>query len=124
MPGNAALRDTLLKYETYVWNALVAGDRNADATALHDSFLGVYPSGFATKAEHVNQLDQGGTMASFTLSQIKARPLGPDHALLSYRAVFNRSAKAAPETMFVSSIWQNTTGRWVNIFSQDTPASD
>jgi len=124
MPDETALRDTLLKYETDVWNALVAGDKIADAAALHDSFLGVYPSGFATKAEHVGQLDQGATMSSFTLSQITARPLGPDHALLSYRAVFSHSAKAAPETMFVSSIWQKTTDRWINIFSQDTPASD
>lgn len=124
MPDNTALRDTLLKYETVVWNALVTGDQNADSAALHHSFLGVYPSGFATKAEHVGQLDHGASVTSFTLSQITARPLGPDHALLSYRAVFSRSATPAPETMFVSSIWQRKTGGWVNIFSQYTPASD
>jgi hypothetical protein len=50
-------------------------------------------------------------------------PLGPDHALLAYRATYLRVGRAAEEEMFVSSIWRRERTGWVNVFSQDTPAT-
>jgi len=109
--------------ETRVWDALVRGDKRADANALHKDFLGVYPDGFATKDAHVGMLEDGPTITSYALSECRVLPLGPDHAVFSYRADFLRRAKTVTEAMYVSSIWQRAEGGWVNIFSQDTPAS-
>ena len=105
-----------------MWQALVDGDAKADAAALHSSFLGVYTDGFATKSDHVQQLDAGPTIETFELSDCRVMPLGADHAVLSYKAVFRRCGRDADEAMYVSSIWQRDTAGWINVFSQDTPA--
>jgi hypothetical protein len=127
MPDDCNASDTLLiqltACETRVWNALIAGDQSADAAALHHQFLGVYPDGFAAKSDHADQLANGPTVTKFGLSERRVKPLGRDHALLSYRADFTRVAQNSPETMYVSSIWQRTATGWINIFSQDTPAA-
>ena len=108
--------------ERAVWEALVHGDERADEAALHDDFLGVYPDGFAEKSDHVQQLANGPTIERFELSQCRVLTLGPEHAVLSYRAEFVRVGRRAPEAMYVSSIWRRSTGGWTNVFSQDTPA--
>ena len=119
-----ALLPNLTTCETAVWEALVRGDKTADAAALHDGFLGVYSDGFAAKSDHVCQLDDGPTVQSFALSGCRVLPLGKDHAVLSYKAEFVRTGRDQAEAMYVSSIWQRTEKGWVNVFSQDTPASD
>ena len=43
--------------------------------------------------------------------------------LLAYQAVYTRVGRQDSETMFVSSIWQRSGAGWVNVFSQDTPAT-
>lgn len=111
-----------LQRETAVWNALVAGDAEADASLLADDFLGVYESGFAGKQSHVGQLGGGPTIASYSLSEVDVRQLAPDLVLIAYRARFTRRPGDAPQTMFVTSIWRRDEPTWRNVFSQDTPA--
>lgn len=119
---SADLMRDLLAHETRVWDALVSGDATADAALLCDSFLGVYPDGFADKAAHAGQLAGGPSIQSYEIDDPRARPLGPDHAILSYRARFRRVNRAADETMYVSSIWERRGAGWVNLLSQDTPS--
>lgn len=118
-----ALVDTLLACEKAVWEALVAGDAEADGRALAAEFLGVYPDGFAGRAAHVRQLAGGPTVARYTLSEARVLALGPDHALLAYRAEYARAGGDAVEAMYVSSVWRRRDGGWENVFSQDTPAT-
>jgi len=122
MPKDA-LMDALIACETAVWEALVAGDAAADAAALSDDFLGVYPDGFAGREAHLAQVSDGPTVARYHLSDARVMQLGPDHALLAYRASYSRVGRDASEEMFVSSIWQRSESGWKNIFSQDTPAT-
>ncbi|WP_306116136.1 MULTISPECIES: nuclear transport factor 2 family protein [unclassified Roseovarius] len=122
--GNAdGLLAELTACECAVWDALLRGDAKADAAALDESFLGVYPDGFSGKAAHIGQLEDGPTIKAYTLSDLRARALGPDHAILSYRADFERPSGPRAEVMYVSSIWQRRGASWINIFSQDTPAA-
>ena len=120
------LFQTLLAKETDVWEALVSGDSSKDAEALTEDFLGVYPDGFAGKSDHVGQLSDGATVATYELSEQRLLPLGGDHALLAYKAVYTRTSSPDrpnpdPETMYVSSIWMRVKDGWQNVFSQDTP---
>jgi hypothetical protein len=116
--------DDFLDLETLVWEALVTGDVQADIALLTSDFLGVYPSGFAGRADHSGQLDEGPVMQSYVLDQARLLIIGTDHVLLSYRATYRRSKpEAAEEVMFISSLWQRVEGRWLNSFSQDTPAA-
>jgi len=111
-----------LALEARVWQALVDGDAAADAALLTADFLGVYPSGFATRADHAGNLADGASMAGFALDRARLRMLGPDAALLSYRATFRRAGGPGEEIMYISSLWERCGDRWANSFSQDTPA--
>ena len=116
----------LMGLEIEVWRALVGGDAQTDARLLSEDFLGVYPSGFADRSEHVGQLNDGPTVAAFELSEERMMVLADSMALLSYRAEFRRPQlpdASHPEVMYVSSLWCRRDGRWVNVFSQDTPSS-
>jgi len=112
----------LKPYEVRVWEALVLGNKQVDEALLDQNFLGVYSTGFAGKAEHVQQLDNGPTIKSYELSAFRVLHLSTDSALLSYRADFIRSNQIFSEAMYVSSIWQRRGQVWVNLFSQDTSA--
>jgi hypothetical protein len=116
--------EDFIRLETDVWRALVSGDAVADARLLSDDFLGVYPTGFADRSDHVGQLDAGPTVDEFTLSDERLLVVSDAAVLLAYRAEYRRAprtAKAEVETMFVSSLWCRRGDRWVNVFSQDTP---
>ena len=120
--NNDPLLDDLRACETAVWDALCTGNSAADEQLLHPNFLGVYPDGFAGKADHVAQLDQGASVAAYRLGDFRVIQFGHDHALLSYRASFQRVGAASSQTMFVSSVWKRQGRSWINLFSQDTPA--
>lgn len=118
-----SILDELLAMERQVWEALVAGDRAADTALLAPDFLGVYPSGFADRANHASQLDAGPSVLEYRITQARAMPLADGIALLSYLAHYSRPA--APErndAMYVTSIWRRAGHGWENIFSQDTVA--
>ncbi|MDQ7069456.1 MAG: nuclear transport factor 2 family protein [Rhodobacterales bacterium] len=118
---NSAILEALINCEDQVWQALVRGDPVADAAALDDDFLGVYPDGFAQKSDHVAQLENGPTVRDYTLGDVRVLVLGDDHAVLSYRAEYRRYRQDAVEVMFISSIWRRKGAGWINVFSQDTP---
>jgi hypothetical protein len=120
------LLEDLLRLETQVWQALADGDPVADRRMLSDDFLGVYPTGFADRKSHVEQLTDGSTIASFALHDARLLTVSESAGILSYRAEFTRptsSAVPGVEQMYVSSLWCFRDGTWLNVFSQDTPAS-
>ena len=125
-PGCAVGLDEALRLETEVWQALVTGDPDADSRLLAADFLGVYPTGYADRADHVGQISAGPTVAEFTLSEARLLSVSDSTVLLAYRAEYRRP-DAAPgsdrEAMYVSSLWCRREGAWVNVFSQDTPVS-
>ena len=103
----------------------MAGDPAADAALLADDFVGVYPTGFAGRADHTGQLAAGPTVAEYAISDAQLVSAGPDAALLVYGATFRRAGQPGndeAEAMYVSSLWCRRDGRWLNTFSQDTPA--
>jgi hypothetical protein len=122
--------DDFVRLEREVWEALLHGDPAADARMLSDDFLGVYPSGFADRQAHVAQLTDGPTIAAYEITEPHVMQVSNDAVLLSYRAVYRRPATrpladegvCAQEVMYVSSLWNCRDGRWINVFSQDTPA--
>lgn len=116
--------DDLLALETRVWQALVDGDAVADAGLLSADFVGVYPTGFGDRAEHVDQLAGGPTVRTFDLSDARLVAVSGAAIMLLYRASYVRVGDGAPrESMYVSSLWCERDGAWRNVFSQDTPAT-
>lgn len=112
----------LVRLETEVWQALVDGDPRTDERLLADDFLGVYPTGFAVRSDHVDQLASGPTVRTFELLDVRMIELSESAALRAYRAVYTRAGdEQDPESMYVSSLWCRRNEQWVNVFSQDTP---
>ena len=109
--------------ETRVWQALVDGDADADRELLADGFLGVYPSGFAGRNEHVDQFAAAPTVSHFSINRPNWIDVDDSAVLLCYEARFRRPGSDELHTMYVSSLWQLVDGRWLNTFSQDTPAA-
>lgn len=117
--------DFFIELETKVWSALAAGDATADESLLADDFLGVYGSGTAGKADHASQLKNGPTVATYSLAKAQIQILAQDLVLLTYLAHWTRrNAPDKKEAMYITSIWRETNGNWLNVFSQDTPAED
>jgi len=116
--------EQFIRLETEVWEALARGDGGADGRLLSEDFLGVYTSGFADRAAHVAQLADGPTVGEYSLGEARLVVLSEDIVLLAYRATFRRPGEHQPESVLISSIWQEREGRWVNTFSQDTPAAE
>jgi len=116
------LLNELIACETSVWEALVKGDAAADLAALHPDFLGVYPSGFAGRADHAAQLAGGPSVSTYRIEQPRILRIVPDCVLLAYKAQYTRVGTDEPAAMYVSSIWQRGTSGWLNIFSQDCEA--
>lgn len=116
--------EDFIQLETQVWRALANGDADADGRMLSDDFLGVYPTGFANRTDHVGQLADGPTVATFALHDARMIALSESAVMLSYRAEFERRTSDVPsgvQTMYVSSLWCRRGGKWLNVFSQDTP---
>jgi hypothetical protein len=113
--------------ETQVWDALARGDADADRALLASDFVGVYPTGFADRSDHANELADGPTMASFSITGSRLIRLSAAAVMLCYRADYrplrHGVAGVDDETMYISSLWTESEGRWTNIFSQDTPAA-
>ena len=117
--------DAFIELETRVWDALRRGDADEDTRLLAEDFLGVYSIGFATRADHAGQLATGPTVAEFELHDARLMVLSENDVLLSYRAEWRRLSAGQPgpaESMYISSLWSRRDGRWVNVFSQDSPA--
>lgn len=113
--------DDILTLEKQVWTALVEANAQADRALLSPDFLGVYPSGFANRDDHVSQFADAPSMADYRLSAATLRVITHDAVLLSYRADYQRPGVAEWEAMLISSLWERRHGDWVNSFSQDTP---
>ena len=115
----------VLAAETAVWEALRSGDQEADRALLAEDFLGVYPTGFIGRDDHVAELDAGPIVVDYEILETRHLPVGPDAALLAYRVRFRPTAEAEPVTWMVSSLWRREPdGSLVNTFSQDTPVAD
>ena len=119
--------DEILELETTVWSGLVVGGAETDERLLSEDFLGVYPTGFAGRADVVEYLAANGpTVVDFRLDEARLLELTDDDVMLSYRADFTRPGAnddTGRQAMYVSSLWSRRGGEWVNVFSQDTPAS-
>jgi len=120
---NTKMIEKFVNLETGVWEALVKGDGSADAALLSEDFLGVYETGFSNRTEHAAMLDNGPIVLQYKIENARLRVIGDGAVLLSYLGCYTKPADPAKEErMYVSSLWEEVDGEWVNTFSQDTNA--
>ena len=96
-----------------------------EAELVAAEFLGVYPTGFIGREDHVAELDDGPIVHDYELLETRCLAVAEDSALLAYRVRFRPSEDGQPVTWMVSSLWRREPdGSLVNTFSQDTPVPD
>ncbi len=118
---NSTMIEKFVALETAVWEALVSGDGAADAAMLSEDFLGVYETGFSDRAEHASMLDNEPIVLEYRIEDARVRKIGDQAVLLSYLGCYTKPANPArEERMYVSSLWEEVNGEWLNTFSQDT----
>jgi hypothetical protein len=118
--------DFFVRLESEVWEAMLAGDAEADRRLLSDDFFGVYPRGFEGHDEHAGHLADGPVATRYTIADARLRVLGDDTVLLAYRADYRPIVDGTPgadAAMYISSIWCRRGTTWLNVFSQDTPTT-
>jgi len=112
--------------EKEVWDALKSKNKAADSQLLAEDFVGLYDTGFAVRSDHVKQMDDSYAIRSYTIQDSRVVRVDPKTALLLYKATCEASGDwedFCSRPMYVSSLWVDRNGRWVNLFSQDTPAA-
>ena len=112
--------------ERKVWEALRTKDKASDSALLAADFVGLYDTGFATKQETVHQLDGQYAILDYKLDQIRVIRPSASAALLLYRAVCKGSGDwqtICARPLYISSLWVERGGAWLNLFSQDTQAA-
>ena len=119
-------RSFFIEKEKEVWEAIKNKDKSADSRLLADDFVGLYDTGFATKSDHVNQMDDEYSIEKYNLQDAKVLRLSPTMALLLYKATCKGSGaweQFCSRPGYVSSLWVEREGHWLNLFSQDTRAA-
>ena len=112
--------------EKEVWEALKSKNKAADSQLLAEDFVGLYDTGFATRSDHVKQMDDSYAIDTYTIQDSKVVRLDPKTALLLYKSTCKGSGDwetYCSRPVYVSSLWVHRGGHWVALFSQDTPAS-
>lgn len=109
-----------VELELCVWEALVAGDPQADAAALTDDFVGVYEYGIFGKSEHCNLLENGPIVQHYEILDPRIIVISQRSVILIYLAEWTQPGSPDLKKMYVSSLWQESDGVWKNSFSQDT----
>lgn len=111
----------IVALERAVWEAMLTGDPQADGRMLSRDFLGVYPSGYAGRDDHMAALDDGPVITGYRLDEERLLPAGQGHVLLVYRAYFSEPGRDGEKAMYVASLWRRDGEGWINSFSMDTP---
>jgi hypothetical protein len=121
-----AIKQLLLGQEKQVWEAIKHKDKAADSKLLADDFVGLYETGFGSKAEHVGQMSASFELLSYDIDQVRWMQISPDAVLLLYRARCQATgvwASACVKPQYISSLWVKRGTKWLNLFSQDTTAT-
>jgi hypothetical protein len=117
-----ALRDQIVAQERAGLDALESGDIPAFAASTAEEAIFADASGAATKAEVVKNV-ANMRLTDFAMTDIRFLALSPDSGLIVYRLAESGSSHGKDFTakVMVSALWARRAGKWVCLFSQETP---
>ncbi|PYT76801.1 MAG: hypothetical protein DMG40_25390 [Acidobacteria bacterium] len=113
----------VVELEKRGWQAAVDRDSRADAALLADDFQNVAEYGVWDKSRFAQTVsDPNYTLKSFSMSEVRFSRLAPTVVLLTYNAtqVGTDHGKPVPSPVYISSVWVNRNGKWLNALFQDT----
>jgi hypothetical protein len=120
--ADVELLATLQALEVELHRPAARSDAGRLDALLHPEFLEFGRSGRSyTKADILDHLLAAATHATVVSNSFALRPLGPDVALLTYRAAHRGADGGLERHTLRCSIWQRGTAGWQMSFHQGTP---
>jgi RNA polymerase sigma factor (sigma-70 family) len=116
------LRDTLLALEKRSWEATKKKDVKELRKLCAEDYEAVLSDGSRLTRDEFFDLFPLFEVKSYALSDVRARPLGPDAALITYKVKSKTviAGVALDEETQISSTWVRRDGEWRNVFYQET----
>jgi ketosteroid isomerase-like protein len=105
------------------WEDFKAGNKDAYAAAMADDSTAVWADMKPPRDKAAQVRDMSSIkLDSYTLSNIKVTPLGPDAALATYTAKvsFTADGKKMTPNMAVTEVWAKRGGEWKCVRYQES----
>jgi hypothetical protein len=121
---SSALSDSLQQMERASWVAWQNHDGKFFQQFLSDDHVDLGAWGEANKAAVVQYVASGACkVSSYAVDKFKTTQLAPNVILLTYHAAQNSTCNGGkvPSPVWVSSLFVNHGGRWLNATNQQTP---
>lgn len=114
-----AIRPRLLA----IWEHYKNQEAEAHNALLADDYQAVFPDGTLHSRKPTAEEIAQARMTAYTLLQIKAVPLGPDAALVTYTAEVEgpSGGKVIHATYQVGEVWVRRAGEWKCRYYHGTP---
>jgi|SRR3954468_17956121 hypothetical protein len=119
----ADIKDQIVAKEREELEALKSADYKKFADLIADDAVFLNPGGPGTKAEVVGHVGDF-KLLDFTMDDIRFVPLSSNSGIVIYKLTQKGSSHGHEFTSVVhaSATWVQRNGKWVSIFSQETPA--
>jgi len=121
-PVQSALQEQIVSHEREELDSLKTGDMALFASLLADDAVFVDAHGAAGKAEVVKNTTQF-RLSEYTMENVKFVAISTSSGLISYE-ITEKGASHGREFsahVFVSALWAERAGKWICLFSQETP---
>jgi hypothetical protein len=122
-PEPTSLQHQIVTKETEELNCLKNGDIQCFADLIADNAVFLDSHGSANKQQVIAHVT-GLRLTDFSINEVRYVPLGDRSGLIAYKLTEKGVANGREfsSQAFVSAIWAERDGRWVTLFSQETPA--
>jgi ketosteroid isomerase-like protein len=118
-----SLQQQIVAKEREELDALKSGDHKAFANLIADEAIFLDPRGHGSKGEVVEHTSDF-RLIEYTIEDIKFVAVGPDSGVVAYKLTQKGNAHGREFTSiaYASALWTKRGGKWVCLFSQETPA--
>jgi hypothetical protein len=118
-----ALREQIVAKERQELEALKSGNTQEFASLIAEDAVFVDPRGTASKAEVVGHIGDF-KLLEFSMDDIKFVALSDTSGVIAYKLTEKGTShgREFTSTAYASAVWVQKDGKWVCVFSQETPA--
>jgi hypothetical protein len=122
-PEQSALEQRIASLERQELDAIKSGNMDAFSDLLADDAVFLNSRGFGDKALVVKNT-AAFKLEQYSMENIKVVRLSDNSGLIAYKLTEKGSAHGneIAGTVYASAVWTERSGKWLCVFSQETPA--
>jgi hypothetical protein len=121
--GPSQLQGAIVAKERQELEALKNGKVQEFSDLMAEEAIFMDPHGSASKAEVVGHLGDL-KLLEYAMADIKFVPVSPQAGVIAYKLTQKgvENGKDFADTVYVSALWVKRNGKWVCLFTQESPA--